>query len=200
MARSSAVDDHLAEAAGWHALGAHERAAERAAAGLAERPDAQDLLRLLMRAQLSRGALPEARAAADRLAALSPQASAVELLVEAALDLGQGQAARRILADTEAAQALPPAQSALLRARICRAEGDLLAAKVILVTAIETLPEAPALRTLLTEVMVAAGTAADARAVLSHLGQPPSRPAPPDAAPAPLPAGRVTQAPDSKLG
>jgi hypothetical protein len=48
--------------------------------------------------------------------------------------------------------------------------------------AIEAHPDAAPLRTLLAEVMVASGTAADARAVLSTLGLAPVNPLPPDAA------------------
>ncbi|NKX44793.1 tetratricopeptide repeat protein [Roseicyclus persicicus] len=203
MARHTAIEEHLAEAAGWQAAGAHDRAAERAAAGLAQAPDAPELLRLLLRAELSRGALDAARDAAGRLAALTPQGRALDLLVETALDLGQGQTARTLLAGAEADGTAAPAQAAQLKARIAMAAGDLLAAKAILVTAIEAAPDLPALRALLAEVMVAAGTAADARAVLTHVGQPPVNPAPPpDDAGATEDTGATADdgLPDSRIG
>lgn len=126
-----------------------------------------------MRAHLLRGDIPAATRVAERLdAGQVTRPDPLDLLVEAALDLGRVQLARQILAGATPA----PAQSAHLRARIAQSLGDFDSAKAILVMAIEQLPDAAALRTHLAEVMVAAGTAAEARAVLAHIGQPPVNP------------------------
>jgi thioredoxin-like negative regulator of GroEL len=183
MAGHSAFDDHLAQAADWHAEGQYDRAAEHAAAGLARTPDAPDLLRLLVRAQIARGALDAARNAADRLAPLARQGNSIDLLVTIALEMGQVQVARTILSGAEASAEIPVAEIARLKARIAMDQGDFDAAKAILVAAIDRQPEAPALRTLMAEVMVAAGTAGDVRAVLTHIAQPPVNPVDPNAEP-----------------
>lgn len=66
------------------------------------------------------------------------------------------------------------ADVAAAKARIAIASGDGAAARAILVQAIEAAPKASALRTLMTEVMLATGRAADVRPVLQHLGQAPT--------------------------
>lgn len=96
----------------------------------------------------------------------------LDSLVAAALVLGQVQQARRLVAEAEAQGDLPPATAALFKARIATAQGDLPAAQAILVAAIEAQPDHPAPRRALAAVMLAKGTAADARAVLAHLGAP----------------------------
>ncbi|WP_439139016.1 tetratricopeptide repeat protein [Roseicyclus sp.] len=127
-----------------------------------------EMLQIAMRAHLARGALAHARAAADRFAPHIGQASGLGPLVEAALEMGYVQLARLALADGDATA--PPEEAALIRARIAQAQGDLVAARAILIAAIEAMPDHPATRRALAEVMVATGTAADARAVLAHLG------------------------------
>lgn len=128
------------------------------------------LLRLALRADLMRGATEQARASADLLARLEGQASGLGVLIEAALALGRVQAARVALAQAEGTGELSLGEAAMLRARIAQALGDLDAARAILVAAIEAAPDQIAPRRALAEVMVAMGTAADARAVLAHLG------------------------------
>ena len=180
MVKHSPIEDHLADAAERRGAGEHERAAERAAEGLQDHPDAPALLRILIRARLSGGALEEAAAAAARLARLPGQSGALELLVELALEQRDLRLARRLVAEAEAGDGgLSAVLAARLKARIALADGDIGAARAIVVTAAERAPDHPALRALLTEVMVAAGTASDARAVLTHLGKPPVNPADP---------------------
>ncbi len=101
----------------------------------------------------------------------------LDRLVAAALDLGQVQQARRLVAEGEAKGDLSPGAAALFKARIAAATGDFCAAQAILIAAIEAQPDHAAPRRALAEVMLAKGTAADARSVLAHLG-----PAPPESA------------------
>ncbi len=63
---------------------------------------------------------------------------------------------------------------AAAKARIAVAMGDSRAAHAILVQAIESCPDAPALRVLMAEIMLATGRATDIRPVLHHLGRPPA--------------------------
>lgn len=62
------------------------------------------------------------------------------------------------------------AELAAAKARIAHATGDAAAAHAILVAAIETAPEVRMLRILMSEIMLSAGRASDARPVLRHLG------------------------------
>lgn len=158
MTRHSAIDDQSGDLVMGGDAFAHEA------------QDKPALLRLALRADLMRGATEQARASADLLARLEGHASGLGLLIEAALDLGRAQAARVALAQAEGSGELSMSEAALLRARIAQALGDLDAARAILVAAIETVPDQIAPRRALAEVMVAMGTAADARAVLAHLG------------------------------
>ena len=139
--------------------------------------DTAAMLRVMLRAHLMRGALEEARGAAELLAGLSDQDSSLGHLVSQALDLGQVQLARRALAEVEGTGRLASHEVALLKARIATAQGDPAAARAILVAAIEATPDQLGPRRALTEVMVATGTAADARAVLTHLGAAADKPA-----------------------
>jgi Tfp pilus assembly protein PilF len=157
MARQSAFDEQITRAEGQAEPQLEAQAPE--------------MLQIAMRAHLARGALAPARAAADRFAPHVGQASGLALLVDAALEMGHIQLARRALADTDAKAA--PAEAALIRARNAQAQGDLAAARAILIAAIEAMPDQIAPRRALAEVMVATGNAADARAVLAHLGAPP---------------------------
>lgn len=99
--------------------------------------------------------------------------TALDRLVATALDLGQVQQARRLVAEAEAQGDLSSGAAALFKARIAIAQGDLCAAQAILVAAIEAHPDQVAPRRALAEVMLAKGTAADARSVLAHLGAKP---------------------------
>ncbi|HID66920.1 MAG TPA: hypothetical protein EYP31_01290 [Roseibacterium sp.] len=64
---------------------------------------------------------------------------------------------------------------AAAKARVAMATGDGPAARAILVQAIEMSPKSVPLRTLMTEVMLATGRAADIRPVLHHLGKAPTK-------------------------
>jgi predicted Zn-dependent protease len=188
MARQSAIDDQHAIPAARADSGYLDRSAQP---GQKRPTGAPDLARVLLRAHLLRGDLPTAIASARRLsAALPDRPDAVDMLVEVALDHGRAQTARQVLAVAEAS--IPAAQAAHIKARIAMAEGDFPTAKAILVMAIERHPDHVALRTLLTEVMVAAGTAAEARAVLAHIGQPPVNP--------PIPGADRAEDANTKIG
>ena len=152
----------------------------RVRAALADAPDHPSLLRLMLRALITEGQIDAATETAERMSRLPGQSDPLDLFTEAALETGSIKAARTVLSEAEAEGTLPPARSALLKARIALATGDLLAAQAILVLAIDTCPDNAALRALLAEVMVAAGTAADARVVLGHMGRAPVNPPPLD--------------------
>ncbi len=109
--------------------------------------------------------------------AQQPVATGFEARLHAALDHGDIRAARQLVAETEAETtpgAVAPSTIAAAKAHIAVADGDMPAARAILVVAIEAAPEVSYLRTLLTEVMLASGRATDVRPVLTHLGRAPS--------------------------
>ena len=95
-------------------------------------------------------------------------------------------AARKIVADAETVlmsqecktssseptTALSKPHLAAAKTRIAMRANDPLAARAILVQAIERWPDALFLRTLMTEIMLASGRAKDVRSMLTHLGQP----------------------------
>ena len=116
---------------------------------------------------------------------------AVDFLIDLALGAERIQLARTILSHEDSQ--IPAAQAAHIRARIALSDGDPEAAMAILVAAVEAQPGAAHLRSLLAEVMVAAGQASDVRAVLSMLGMapvtPPARDAS-EAAPDPVEADK----------
>lgn len=178
MARRSAIETH-SDTLSKPGVEFSAAPASRDDTASARLPDTPDAHRLLLRAQMLRGDFAAALEAARHLAEQDGVSEPVELLLDIALEHGSIRLARTVLAETEAE--ITALQSAMLRARIAVSERDFPAAKAILVTAIEAEPDAPPLRTLLTEVMVAAGTAADARAVLSMLGLPPVNPPTPGA-------------------
>jgi len=157
------------------------------------RPDAVARARAAILGQLQAGDVPAALDAARHLPDMRPDA--VDTLVDIALDVARVDLARGVLATTEAT--IPAAQAAHIKARIAVHEGELATAKAILVVAIERHPDEVVLRRLLTEVMVAAGTAADARAVLTHIGQPPVNPPAPGSQAAPA---AQAEAPDKRIG
>lgn len=124
---------------------------------------------LLIRVLLARGEIAAALERARRALPTGSWSEAVDLVVDLALEAGRIQIARNLLAHVEAE--ISPVQGAHIRARIALCDGDLEAATAILVAAVEAQPGAALLRSLLAEVMVAGGTAADVRAVLSMLGR-----------------------------
>jgi hypothetical protein len=146
---------------------------------------------LLIRALLGRGDIEAALERARRAQPMASRSDAVDLVVDLALEAERLQLARGILAHVGAE--ISPLQDAHVRARIALCEGDLAAATAILVTAIEAQPGAMPLRALLAEVMVAAGNAADVRAVLSMLGMAPVNPLPRDGSDAAEDLGGVDQ-------
>lgn len=140
-------------------------------------------MRAITRGHLARADLRAARQTAERWSVLlAERPDPLDLLIDTALAEDRVDLARTLLTEAEASASTAPgpAQGAAARARIARASGDMHAAMAILVQAIEAHPNSSALRALLAEVMVAAGTAGDARAVLTHLGQPPVNPLPVD--------------------
>lgn len=110
------------------------------------------------------------------------QTSDFDVDLSDALQADQISAARTLVANAEAVLAAHEAEEdakaldvsradvAAAKARIAIATGDGAAARAILVQAIEAAPKVVALRTLMTEVMLATGRAADVRPVLQHLG------------------------------
>ncbi|QXT41190.1 hypothetical protein [Gymnodinialimonas ceratoperidinii] len=98
--------------------------------------------------------------------------------VRAALRAENIADARTLVANAEAilsthrestSAGLTAPEVAAAKARIAMAIGDGAAARAILLLAIERHPEAEALRSLMTEVMLADGRATDVRPVLRHL-------------------------------
>ncbi|WP_461425279.1 tetratricopeptide repeat protein [Gymnodinialimonas sp.] len=124
----------------------------------------------------------KARAAGSRAASDSGQEPPFEDALRMALETDRIADARTLVANAEAvlaahgasdpasADRTTQAQLAAAKARIAMATNDGAAARAILVRAIEKNPKAPALRALMTEVMMAAGRATDVRPVLQHLG------------------------------
>ncbi|WP_284262169.1 tetratricopeptide repeat protein [Roseicyclus amphidinii] len=177
-------DRAIGEGSGMDAGAASARGRERAQVQGGAQGGQPDLARsplARLRAQVAEG---DPGGTADSGAAPAPtpdHPEALDLIVEAALAAGAIQAARAAVAEAEAEGRLPPWRVACHKARIALATGDLLAARAILVLALDAAPGNAALRALLAEAMVAAGHAADARAVLGHIGSPPVNP-PPEAA------------------
>lgn len=171
MARHTAIDD--AEGLATGAEGATARP-EGNGGDKASVPIPGKGGHLLIRALLGRGDIAAALARARRAHLPDRRPDAVDVLIDLALEAGRIQLARSILAHVEGE--IPPAQEAHIRARIALCDGDLQAAMAILVTAVEAQPGATLLRSLLAEVMVAAGNASDVRAVLSMLGMAPATP------------------------
>lgn len=105
-----------------------------------------------------------------------------EYALRKALEADQIAEARTMVANAEAvllahenatslgSESMTMAHLAAAKARIAIATGDGVAAHAILVRAIERDPHTSALRTLMSEVMLAQGRAADVRPVLKHLG------------------------------
>jgi hypothetical protein len=191
MTHDKAIDKDLAEAVDLP-FEYEDMGGGQAEADLPEGPrhDRATALRQILRDQLTAGDTSGAAVSSEALARLPDQPEAVDLLFDAALEIGAIQTARCTVSEAEASGRLPPWRAAYFKARIALETGDLVAARAILVMAIDAAPENPALRALLAEAMVAAGTAADARAVLGHIGRPPVNPRPDgtDAAPSDTPS------------
>lgn len=109
------------------------------------------------------------------------EAPTFDVELREALDGDRISDARTLVANAEAvlaahdasevlAEDVTRADVAAAKARIAIATGDSAAARAILVQAIEAAPKVTMLRTLMTEVMLANGRAADVRPVLKHLG------------------------------
>ena len=196
MTHHNAINDAADDTAKPRVAQPSGRGPNGAGAGLARPPDRIDLLRLLLRAQIGLGDRAGAQRTAARIAGQPGQPDALEVMLDAALAVGAVAVARDALSTALGDGALPAWRAACLKARIALETGDHLAAKAILVMALERGADTPTLRAMLTEVMVAAGTASDARAVLHHAGRPPAAPEPPSA-PAPDAEGGAT---DSRTG
>lgn len=129
----------------------------------------------------------ERRQGAARLADRHETPKTLEAKVRDALQSENIRDARTLVANAEAVlfghasgqaarpDAAPRSQIAAAKARIAIATGDKAAAHAILVQAIEVDPQTSALRSLMTEVMMATGRASDVRPVLQHLGSDPRR-------------------------
>jgi uncharacterized protein HemY len=153
-------------------------------------PDPADILRALLSTQLGLRDLAGAQETADRLAATGWTAATLDAVVAARLAVSGGEhAARNDVAAAVRSGTCPDWALEIARARIAIHLADLAAARAILVRGIERDPQVPALRALMTEVLIADGSAAQARAVVSHLGQPPTAPGPEAALSEPPPGG-----------
>lgn len=176
MTRDRAIGEDLTQAAGQGSPRKGEGNGARDAQD--EGPDVPRLLQLMLRAQIADGNLGAAGETAARLARMPNQPEALDLLLDAAIGTGAVQTARTAIVEAEDEGAIAPWRAAYHKARIAFETGDLLAARAILLPALDAAPGNAALRALLAEAMVAAGTAAEARAVLGHIGSPPVNPAP----------------------
>jgi len=174
-----AVTKDLPRAETALADGDHDAALRDAQADLPLTEDKAAMLRVIVRVHLANGKPDAAEPAVQALRAFPLEAETLNVLLDFALARHALQEARALLAMAESVGIAPPIIDAQIKARIAMAGGDFAAAKAILTPAIETYPDAVPLRALMTEVMVAGGNASDVRAVLSHLGRPPSRPAAP---------------------
>lgn len=146
--------------------------------GLDRTPDDPDLLRLLLVTQLGLQDIEAAQATAERLGAAPFSADTLDALISARLAAGRVGCARDLVARGVAEGGVPPWALEAARARIALHQGDLTAARAILVRGIERTPEAAALRRLMLEVLIADGGAAQAREVTTRLGQPATAPGP----------------------
>jgi hypothetical protein len=146
---------------------------------LAVAPGDAGHLRALVFAQLGLRDVEAAQETADRLAGTGWTATSLDAVIPARLARPGGEAAARDdVAAAVRAGTCPPWALEVARARIAIHLGDFAAARAILVRGIEREPDAPALRALMTEVLIADGSAAQARAVVAHLGRPATAPGP----------------------
>jgi hypothetical protein len=141
-------------------------------------PDDPDLLRLLLVTQLGLQDIEGAQGTAERLDATELSPDTLDALISARLAAGRVACARDLVARGVAEGRVPVWALETARARIALHQGDLSAARAILVRGIERTPEATPLRTLMLEVLVADGDAAHARDVTSRLGQVATAPGP----------------------
>jgi hypothetical protein len=139
--------------------------------GLDLSPDDPDLLRLLLITQLGLQEIEAAQITADRLGAMRLSPDTLDALISAQLAAGRVACARDLVARGVAEGDVPAWSLEAARARIALYQGDLSAARAILVRGIERTPDAPILRKLMLEVLVADGDAAHARDVTDRLGQ-----------------------------
>jgi len=137
-------------------------------------PDNRDMLALLLRSAEALGDGEVAQKASETLRSLPLDAPTFDLLFDRALATGQIGQARTLVSEAEAEGRIDRPSAARAKARIALATGDLEAATAILVMAIEDAPSHAGLRRLMTEVLLARGSAGHARDVLAHLGQPPT--------------------------
>jgi predicted Zn-dependent protease len=146
--------------------------------GLDSHPGDPDLLRLLLLTQLGLREVDTAQRTADRLSEAPLTEDALDALVPAYLAADRVAQARDVVARAAREETAKPWALEAARARIAMHLEDLAAARAILVRGIEREPDAPLLRSLMAEVLMADGGAAQAREVISRLGEPPSAPGP----------------------
>jgi thioredoxin-like negative regulator of GroEL len=146
--------------------------------GLDRQPDDPDLMRLLLVAQLALHEIEDAQATATRLEVSPLSTESLDAIVSARLAADHVASARDIVARAVSEGGVPHWSLEAARARIAMHQNDLAAARAILVRGIERTPDAPTLRTLMLEVLMADGDASHAREVTARLGRPPSAPPP----------------------
>jgi Flp pilus assembly protein TadD len=179
MTRHAIVTDIESEAAALLATGQTAAAHDMLLQAVQTAPDDAELWLLLLRTARILGDATAAANAAERLLDLPLTEPRLEALVGHALSQGRIGIARTLIARAETLQDLPASAVARAKALAAHADGDLPAATAILVSAIEAAPHVPALRLLLTEVLMAGGSAGHTRDVLARLGLPPVNPAAP---------------------
>jgi hypothetical protein len=141
-------------------------------------PDDPDLLRLLLVTQLGLQDIEGAQGTAERLDAHGAFAGHARRADLGTAGGGPCGLRPRPRGAWRGRGRVPVWALEAARARIALHQGDLSAARAILVRGIERTPEATPLRTLMLEVLVADGDAAHARDVTSRLGQVATAPGP----------------------
>jgi hypothetical protein len=157
-------------------------AAQLSRAGLDQSPGDPHLLRLLLVMQLALRDIATAQETADRLVEAALTSASFEVLISARLADGRVAYARDLVARA-VSEGLEPAAIEAARARIALHQGDITAARAILVRGIERTPGSTGLKALMAEVLMADGSAAHAREVIGRLGLPPTAPGPEDTLP-----------------
>lgn len=155
-----------------------ELAARLSRQSLESDPGDADVLRLLILAQIGLGDIDGACETSDRLETLSRTPETLDAVLSACLAADRIGRARDRVAEAARDPDIPAWAVEAARARIAIHQGDRDAARAILIRGIERAPEAPWLRGLLAEVLVADGRAAQAREVIDRLGQPAGAPGP----------------------
>lgn len=179
MTQHAVFIDYFEAARGELLRGDAAKALEMTQIGLAINPDHLGLKLLSARTFFEQGATTQACMILDSIDTDNDTEDATQLRVEVALSDSAVQTARTLVSEAESRAALSGEMAASLKGKIAMADGDGVAARAVLVMAVERFPESVMLRNQLMETLIASGGAGDARAVLSHIAKPPVNPASP---------------------